>query len=62
MFSGSSSIFIGGPGEKGGLELIIVWARSLILPLSMRLMLDLIFVLDGAGVGVLHSSWNLAMC
>ena len=24
MFSGSSSIFIGGPGEKGGLESMIV--------------------------------------
>ena len=24
MFSGSSSIFIGGPGEKGGLESMII--------------------------------------
>ena len=61
MFSGSSSIFIGGPGEKGGLESIIVWARSLILPLSMRLILVLIFVLDGAGDGVFHIAWKLFM-
>ena len=62
MFSGSSSTFIRGPGEKGGLESMIVSARSFILPLSMCLMLVLIFVLDGAGVGDLHISWNLSMC
>ena len=64
MFSGSSSIFIDGIDgrcENGGLESMIVWARSFILPLSMRLMLVLIFVLDGAGDGVFHIAWNLSI-
>ena len=61
MFSGSSSTFIVGPGVKGGLESMIVRARSFILPLSMHLMLDLIFVLDGAGDGVFHIAWNLSI-
>ena len=61
MFSGSSLIFIGGPGENGGLESMIIWARSFILPLSMRLMFVLIFMLDGAGDGVFHIRWKLSM-
>ena len=56
MFSGSSSVFI-------GLSIVIVDARSLILPRSMRrcLPLFLIFSSDGAGDSDFHISWNLAM-
>ena len=61
MFSGSSSNFTGMPGVNDGLSSMIVWARSFILPLLMRLMLVLIFVSDCAGVGDLHISWNLSM-
>ena len=57
MFSGSSSIFI-------GLSIIIVDARSLILPRSIRRCLPLFLILssDGPGDGVFHISWNLVMC
>ena len=57
MFSGSSSCFI-------SLSILIVDARSLILPRSMCqcLPLFLIFSSDGAGDSVFHISWNLSMC